>query len=138
VGARRAGAATGTWLAVLDAVVDRGARGAEWVMAASYLVTLGAIAAGVAATGGPHSPFLAAFVLPLLLANRFRRAVTLVGLGVALCVLVALALVMDAAAVRENPSYVGCVATAMVCVILVTFPVGQVEGELHAAATWIP
>ena len=128
-------AIAGAWLTLMDGFVRRASSGAEWVIAASYLVVTLTIAYAVGQTGGPHSPVLGAFVLPiLLLANRFRRAVTVVGGLGAIVILAAVTVGVDAGAVRSDPSYVVATALAMACIVIFTLPVTTVEDHLRHTA----
>ncbi len=131
-----AAAVAGVWLYGLDRVVLTGrVRRPEWLLTTNFLLTNAAIAVSVLATGGPDSPILAAFGLPtLLLANRFRQAVTVAGLGLTLVMLLAVTVGVDPRAVADDPTYVVCVALELVCIIVLTLPVATVEAHLRRSA----
>lgn len=124
---------TGAQLLALDRF-GRRARRAEYALAASYVLVGLWIAVGVAITGGVTSPILSLCVLPLLLlANRFRRRVTLWGLGFSLLTMAVAAAAPDPAAVVRDPSWVIFTAVLMCAVIVLTFPHYDVEKGLRSS-----
>lgn len=121
----------GVVLFALDRHIARTAR-AEWAIAAAYVV--GGIACGVvvATTGGHASPLLAVFGIPMfLLANRFRRPVTLVGLTLAVGILLVSTVGRDPAAVADDPSSVVLTAMLLVGITVLTLPLYDQQVHLR-------
>lgn len=117
----------GVQLLILDRRMPR-ARRPEWWLAASYTLACASIAVGVAMTGGAESPMLPMFGIPmLLLANRFRRHVTMVGLAGALAMMLIAASVAHSAALVRDPTMAICTAVLMVGIIVLTLPQYEVE-----------
>lgn len=113
-------AAVAVMLSLLDVYVRRAER-AEWALAFSYLGAVALIAGCVISSGGAASPLLPTFGIPmLLLANRFRGPVTLVGLGIALVAMLASAALPDPAALFASPSLAICTASLMIGIIVLT------------------
>lgn len=76
----------------------------ERVSAWAMLTTLVTIGAGVAISGGPHSPALSWMVLPVLIsAARFRPQVVLVGVGLTVIAILLSTLAANPAATLDDP-----------------------------------
>jgi diguanylate cyclase (GGDEF)-like protein len=102
----------------------------ERVSVCAILITLALIAAGVALTGGPHSPALPWLVLPAaMVAARFRPQVVIAGLVLTVIVIVAATLGVDPQATIHNPTTV--IATLALLIAVVSIVRAIEAAELH-------
>lgn len=121
-------------LLTLDVRMARSPR-PEWIVFQSYIVTLLAIGAGIAVSGGAESPYLTLFAAPmLLLPNRFHRTVTYFGVVIGLVVLVAATVVVDPGGVVADPTGVIGAAIVMIGVVALTMPLAVVDLDLRDAS----
>ena len=120
---------TGINLVTVERRLLRSAR-PERVSAWAMLTTLLTIGAGVAFSGGPHSPALSWMVLPVLIsAARFRPQVVAVGVGLTVAAILIATLGCDPTATIANP--VPVIATLALLAGVVS-PVWALQAaELH-------
>jgi diguanylate cyclase (GGDEF)-like protein len=128
------GALTAVQVGTLERRTARSRRPERYV-AASFLSTAFFASCGAAASGGPQSPLLFFIALPaILMANRFRRPVVIVGLAVTLLILWGGSVAVDPASFAHDPSLV-IVATALVIgVVVFTLSLSDTELALRADA----
>lgn len=118
-------------LATLERRVNRSARPERYV-AMSFVFTAVVIAIAAGLTGGPQSPVLPLLALPtMLMANRFRRPVVLVGLGLTLALLVASTLALHPAATVDDPQYVLVCLAILVGITIFTLSLSDTEMRLR-------
>jgi len=122
-------AAAGTGFAVADRCAARVSR-PEYAIAAAWLLSEIMIAASVAGTGGPRSPAVGWFAIPIVtLSSRFDRRAVLVGVALAVTMLAAVTLGVDARAVRAQPQYILFPLAAIGAVAILS--IALMESELE-------
>jgi diguanylate cyclase (GGDEF)-like protein len=120
-----------TQLATLERRVNRSARPERYV-ALSFAFTAITIAASAAVTGGPASPLLPLLSLPtMLMANRFRRVVVVVGLAAMVILLLLATLAAHTDATLEDPQHVLVCAAILVGIAIFTLSLSDTEMKLR-------
>jgi diguanylate cyclase (GGDEF)-like protein len=128
------GALAAMQVATLDRRTARSARPERYV-ALSFASTAIFAAAGAATSGGPQSPLLILIALPaILMANRFRRPVVVVGALFTLCVLWAGSIAVDPASFADDPTLVLVSSALVVGVVVFTLSLSDTEMALRADA----
>jgi diguanylate cyclase (GGDEF)-like protein len=128
------GALTALQVATLDRRTVRSARPERYV-AVSFLSTAAFATLGAALSGGPQSPLLIFVALPaILMANRFRRPVVVVGALVTLLVMLAGSVAVDPASFADDPTLVLVSLTLVVGVVVFTLSLSDTEMALRADA----
>jgi len=102
----------------------------ERVSVCAILITLALIAAGVALSGGPHSPALPWLVLPAgMVAARFRPRVVIAGLALTVLVILAVTLGLDPRATIDDPVPVFTTLALLTAVVSIVWAIET--AELH-------
>jgi diguanylate cyclase (GGDEF)-like protein len=102
----------------------------ERVVAASVLLTILLIAVGIVLSGGPGSPVLSWFAIPVsMAATRFRLQVVLAAIGVTLVVMLAVAVGAHPGAAAANP--VPLIASLVVVIAVASITVALMGAELQ-------
>jgi diguanylate cyclase (GGDEF)-like protein len=128
------GALTAIQVATLDRRTARSARPERYV-ALSFASTAVFAAAAAATSGGPQSPLLIFIALPaILMANRFRRPVVVVGAAFTLGVLWAGSVAVDPASFADDPALVLASSALVVGVVVFTLSLSDTEMALRADA----
>ncbi len=102
----------------------------ERVSFTAIVLTLLLIGAGVALSGGPHSPALPWMVLPgAMVAARFRPQVVAVGIVLTVFLVIVSTLAVDPAATIANP--VSVIATLALLAVVISIVLALQAAELH-------
>ncbi len=113
----------------IDRLMARSKR-PEWVSVRAIAVTLALLGAGVALSGGPHSPALPWLVLPAgMVAARFRPQVVSVGLAITTAVILAVTLGLFPHQTVADPVPVVSVLALLVGVVSIVLALQS--AELH-------
>jgi diguanylate cyclase (GGDEF)-like protein len=130
------GALTAVQVATLERRTAR-SRHPERYVAASFLSTAFFATCGAATSGGPQSPLLFFIALPaILMANRFRRPVVIVGLAVTLLILWAGSIAVDPSSFVDDPANVLVSSALIVGVVVFTLSLSDTEIALRADARY--
>jgi diguanylate cyclase (GGDEF)-like protein len=128
------GALTAIQVGTLERRTLRSPRPERYV-AASFLSTAFFAACGAATSGGPQSPLLVFIALPaILMANRFRRSVVVVGALVTLAILWGGSIAVDPASFADEPTLVLVSTALIVGVVVFTLSLSDTEMALRADA----
>jgi len=131
-------ACAGVLFRVADTQIGRLAQ-PEYALFAAWVGSQLMIVISLALTGGGHAPMLCWLAIPLMtLGARFSERGIAVGLGLSLLFLVAVSLLIDSAAVFENPPLVFAPLALMACVAIFQSVLMRSDVKYRAAAVLDP